>query len=158
MIVDRINAEDEEEFRQLAAFLIPMASEVSVVPVDIPHMTREGWKAIAEGNSWAAWSDGNIVGALLLVKRPFMENPAFTYLTNMIFYVAPSQRFAMVGRRLLQAARDDAQPRSAPILIEIRNRMRAAKLQGETMYATLAGFLPVGHIAVVRKMGVLTDA
>lgn len=152
MIVERLNADDEGAFAELAQMLLPMAAEVGVVPVDPPAAFRAVWLAASEGNTFVARLDeGRIVGVLCLERQTYWYNPAQTFLADKLFYVAADQRFALVGVKLLKFAKANAEPGNEAIFVRIQNRNRRPSDPAAAFSAQVAGYVPFGHDTVIRK-------
>lgn len=151
MNIERVDPKDEATFREICTLLLPMEQELALVPVDPDKAGIELWKGIAENNTWVVRIDGKMVGVLILIDRKFWQNPAYSYLANLVLYVDPGHRFALVGRKLLQHARENAMPATKPIVIEMLNRHRRPRPTGDSFYAAMVGYLPIGHQTMLRK-------
>lgn len=150
--VEHIQPDDEATFRALGDLLLPMAGEIAVVPVDVIATTREVYAAINEGNAFAAKNDdGAILGVLILVRTPYWYAPDHYFLTDRIFYVSGEWRqFALVGVKLMRAAKEMAEPRGEAIFLHIQNRHRRAPDHPATHYSHVAGYTPFGHVTAIR--------
>lgn len=158
IVVEKVDPQDEETFRELGDLLVPMVEDQAIVDVVFTDAAEEFWLAIAEGNTFVAWAgeedDRKLAGVLSIVKGPcFWYNRSRYYFRDFAFYVARDQRFALVGVKLLRAARDQIEPKGVPIFIQVVNPRRRAKGVPETYYSTIAGYLPAGHVTMIRRPG-----
>lgn len=148
--VERLDPNDEKGFRELGDFLLPMAAEVGIVPVEHQGAATELWLAVAEGNAFVARIDDKIVGSLALVKMAYWYAPSRRFFVDHHFFVGQGQRFALVGVKLLRAARDFVEPKHEAIFVRVVNPRRHQKSVPESLYATIAGYWPVGHLTTIR--------
>lgn len=152
--IERLDPNDPAGFKELGAFLLPMAGEVSIIPVDPATAAEELWLAVAEGNTFVAKIDGKIAGAIAMISNKYWQNRAFSFLVDMFFYVAKDQRFALVGVKLLRAVKEMAEPGDKAAFVRVINRNRHGKNVQEGLYATIAGFIPFGHLTMIRSQTV----
>lgn len=147
----------EAEFRELGEFLVTMAGWSPMVPVDAAAAAKDLWVVANNGVGilvarlrMVEDEPGRIVGSLGLIRRDVWYNPAFTLLSDHHFYIAEDQRFALVGVKLLRAAKAIAQERNEAIVLSILNAARKPKDTTEGYYATIAGFAPLGVTKLMR--------
>lgn len=155
IVVDRLDKTDEAGFRELGDFLLPMAAEVAVVPIDAKTAAEQLWLAVAQGNAFVARATdddtpGRIVGSLALVRDRYWYNMNRSFFIDHHFYVGREARFALVGVRLLRAAREQVLPKGDAVFVRVANARRHQKATPEAYYATIAGYFPVGHMTVIR--------
>lgn len=150
--IERVDPDDRATCNELAAFLVEIEGEgVSPVPIDPVAAAGQVWLALKEGNSWVARINDKIVGTLVLVERKHWQNPAYADFVSMVFFVGRQHRFSLVGRKLLYAARDMAEPHDKAVFIEITNSARAPKMVENALHATMVGFIPYSHVMRLRK-------
>lgn len=141
---------DETSIRELAEFLLPMASEMAIYELSPKQAFEQLYLTVAAEMTLIARDDeGEIIGSIALVEAPIWYANA-TYLIDQWFYVAPGARFGVVGVRLLRAARDLGEKRDKAVFVKIVNPHRRPKVTKAGLYAQVAGFVPLAHMTRLR--------
>ena len=154
MVIERVSADSESAVQALFTFLLPMAKEVALWEPDYAYAFKNIWRACTEDNTFVVKDDANAVaGAVSMVK----VGPPFacwyapkTYLIDQFFYVGAGQRFGTVGRMLLRAVRELAEPLDMPAFVKVMNPARERERGIGHHEATMLGFSPVGHTTRIR--------
>ena len=148
MAIERVQADDQATFLALRDFLLPMAAEVAIFPVDMPFAHKNLWLGITEGNTFICRENGRIVGAICMVQ----VGPPFacwyapeSYLIDQYFYVSAGERGGRIGKLLLRAVKYLAEPLGMPAFVRVMNPNREGGRGIKVM-----GFLPVGHMSRLR--------
>lgn len=152
MLIERVSPDDQDTFKELVAFLTPMAAEVAIVPVDPAGAAAQGWHTIAEGNTFIARADnGKIAGTIAMTRGNYWYAPERGYLIDRWFYVGHDYRFALVGPKLLRAVRDLAEPLHEAAIVRVLNPSRRQRDDAASFHASIVGWVPVGHETVIRR-------
>lgn len=148
IVIDILDPQDEEGFTALAEFLIPMASEVALAPVNVDVALENGWRAVEQGMTYVARRDGEIVGTLAMIRVPYWyaDPERFTFLIDQWFYVAPDARFGQIGVRLLREVREMAREADIRAFIRVANPNRRKATNEAGAFAVIAGFDPFAKL------------
>jgi hypothetical protein len=144
--IERVG-DDEESVKALFEFILPMSREVALAPVDIQNALANCYRTIADGSTFRAVENGEIVGSLGLARNAYWYgNGEEFFLIDRWLYVRPDKRFGDVGIKLLRAGRDEGTRLLKSVFIMVANPDRRPKQNEAAIYATVAGYTPIAHL------------
>ncbi len=149
MKIERVEA-TETVIKELLEFLIPMASEVALAPLNKDKVLKQIYLTVDFGQTFVAQDDdGKIIGSIGLIEMPLWYADE-TFLVDQWFYVAPDARFGDVGVKLLRTVRDLAEPLGKMVFVTIANPSRRQPRTTAGVYAIIAGLVPLAHLTKIR--------
>jgi GNAT superfamily N-acetyltransferase len=149
----------EDEIKELSEFLMGQFREGAYAPLNPTKAIRTIYQAAVDGMSFIvrdADAGDKIVGALALHEHDYWYSD-WHFLTNPYFYVDPTRRFARIGVLLMRAARQFAEEkvqidgsRGMTTFVVVNNPDRRTKGTQNSLFASIAGYTPLGHVIKIR--------
>lgn len=140
----------EECFNENFELMLKLHKEGGFAPLNVEKMAGVVFRLIGEGMVFVAKnSAGDVVGTLAMTENSFWYADA-SFLCDVWFFVLPKYRRGAVGRKLMRAARDEADARGKMAFISVKNPDRRPKKTRMALESQTAGYVPIGHTTQLR--------
>ncbi len=141
---------DEATFRDCMDLGLTGLKEFAVEPINFQKACEQAYLALAEGMTFIARDEeAKVVGFLAMYETaPLWYSDKPILLNRIGPYIAPSHRFGIVGVKLMKAVRALADEKDLLAYIWNTNERMAAT--PANLYASVAGYVPVGKVKAIR--------